>query len=178
MGRMTRAKATEIAEQMHIDEDAVLDLSSHAQETATLSTPKAEARPPLSDIAPNSGRSKQSTEADVERVKPATAKKGGKKGAKANKKNNTNPFGDSTTAAAEDPLEVIPDEIESVPSPASRAASDDLMKDEPERKCLCISTYPPRGHMTLMQGCPVQWRFLICQYTISDRTRHLRVPSA
>ncbi|KAK4496513.1 hypothetical protein PRZ48_012493 [Zasmidium cellare] len=131
MGRITRAKATEIAEKMHIDEDAVLDLPNDIQETTKPATPEAEDRPPLTDLAPNSGSSVSSEDLDAEPQKPAKSKKGGKKGAKASKKN-TSELADSTRTLSEERLEVIPDEIESVPSPASRAASDDLMKDEPE----------------------------------------------
>lgn len=152
MGRMTRSKATEIAETMHIDEDAVLDLPSDAQENTKPSVSEAEERPALSELAPNSTSSKQSEDTQAGQHKPAKGKKGGKKGTKGSKKDATG-FGMSTSVLADAPLEVITDEVESVPSPASKAASDDLVKDLPECKCLRISTYPPRGHMTLMQGC-------------------------
>lgn len=54
-GRMTRAKAAEVAEQLHIDEDAVLDLSSVAN------TPE-KAREPLGEITSNSTGSAQKEE--------------------------------------------------------------------------------------------------------------------
>ena len=155
MGRITRAKAAEI-ENVHINQDALPALPSDAQETANqFSTPDAEERPPLSELAPNSTtNAPQREELEDLQKKPAKGRKGGKKGAKASKKNlNGSPLGHSTNTPSDLIPDIIPDDIESVPSPASRAASDDLMKDEPERKCLCISTCPPRGHMTLMQGC-------------------------
>ena len=59
MGRVTRAKAAEIAERMHIDEDAVLDLS-HLEEKIAPTTPESSERSVLGNIAPNSADGKGS----------------------------------------------------------------------------------------------------------------------
>ena len=59
MGRMTRAKAAEVAERMHIDEDAVLDLSN-IEEKIDPTTPEPSERAVLGNIAPNSADSKKS----------------------------------------------------------------------------------------------------------------------
>lgn len=55
MGRMTRAKAAEVAERMHIDEDAALDLS---QSDIKPATPEPAERAVLGDLAPNSAEAK------------------------------------------------------------------------------------------------------------------------
>ncbi|KAM0711833.1 hypothetical protein Q7P35_001202 [Cladosporium inversicolor] len=59
MGRMTRAKAAEVAERMHIDEDAVLDMSN-IEENIDPATPAPGERAVLGNIAPNSADSKKS----------------------------------------------------------------------------------------------------------------------
>ena len=55
MGRMTRAKAAEVAERLHVDEDVVLDLSLSDINSAT---PEAAEREVLGNIAPNSAERK------------------------------------------------------------------------------------------------------------------------
>ena len=59
MGRMTRAKAAEVAERLHVDEDAVLDLSMSDINSAT---PEAAEREVLGSIAPNSAERKAPVE--------------------------------------------------------------------------------------------------------------------
>jgi hypothetical protein len=59
MGRMTRAKAAEVAERLHVDEDAVLDLSLSDINSAT---PEAAEREVLGNIAPNSAERKAPVE--------------------------------------------------------------------------------------------------------------------
>jgi hypothetical protein len=59
MARMTRAKAAEVAERLHVDEDAVLDLSLSDINSAT---PKAAEREVLGNIAPNSAERKAPVE--------------------------------------------------------------------------------------------------------------------
>ena len=59
MGRMTRAKAAEVAERMHIDENAVLDLSN-IEEKIDPATPQPTERAVLGNIAPNSADSNKS----------------------------------------------------------------------------------------------------------------------
>jgi hypothetical protein len=59
MGRMTRAKAAEVAEKMHIDEDAVLDMSN-IEEKIDPATPEPTERSVLGNIAPNSADGKGS----------------------------------------------------------------------------------------------------------------------
>jgi hypothetical protein len=59
MARMTRAKAAEVAERLHVDEDAVLDLSLSDINSAT---PEAAEREVLGNIAPNSAERKAPAE--------------------------------------------------------------------------------------------------------------------
>lgn len=56
---MTRAKAAEVAERMHVDEDAVLDMSN-IEEKIDPATPESTGRSVLGDIAPNSAEGKGS----------------------------------------------------------------------------------------------------------------------
>ena len=136
MGRMTRKKAAEVADQLHIDEDALLDIPSDdvALLKASASTPNPTDRAPLGELAPNSADSTSHSDDGVQELKKSVrGKKGSKKvGAKAKK----NGLGASTASqAAEDPQgEVLPDDNDSVPSPASERAAEDLMKDVPECK--------------------------------------------
>ena len=136
MGRVTRQKAAEIAEQLHIDEDALLDIPSDdiAAMKATASTPDPTDRAPLGELAPNSADSNSHSEDGGQELKKSVrGKKGVKKGGAKSKKNN---LGASTASqAAEDPQdEVLPDDNDAAPSPASEKAAEDLMKDIPECK--------------------------------------------
>lgn len=128
MGRMTRAKAAEVAEKMHIDEDAVLDLPSDAIDPAT---PSKSDRPALGELEPNSAGSAH-TDIDL----PTDLKKSAR-----SKKVDSDTRASETSASAESLLastlpEVMPDEVDVAGSPASRAASDDLAKDVPECELL------------------------------------------
>ncbi|KAM0715290.1 hypothetical protein Q7P37_008788 [Cladosporium fusiforme] len=62
MGRMTRAKAAAVAEQMHIEEDAVLELPSEATLASPDANPATPERAVLGEIAPNSTESKAPVE--------------------------------------------------------------------------------------------------------------------
>lgn len=153
MSRMTRKKAAEAAEQLHIDEDVLLELPSDEitlAAKAKAGTPDTRDRLPLGEIAPNSADSKsQSDDGAQESKKSVGGKKGAKKGGAKGKKNN---FGASTASqddvrAIEDAQEVLPDENDSAPSPASEKAAEDLMKDVPECKyCSCRNMGPSILH--------------------------------
>ena len=69
---MTRAKAAEVAERMHIDEDAVLDMSN-IEEKIEPATPEPTERAVLGNIAPNSADSNKS---DLAARKTRSKKKG------------------------------------------------------------------------------------------------------
>lgn len=91
MPRMTRAKAADLADALHIDEDATLECSGRTEGGS--STPIKTDRPILGELAPNSGGS-QEEDGEVEEFKKSTkGRKTSKKGAKG-KKNN---FAASTT---------------------------------------------------------------------------------
>lgn len=66
MGRVTRAQAAQVAEKLHIDEDAVLEMNSKAREVpGGTSTPEPRMnRTPLAEITPNSGGSGEDTGED------------------------------------------------------------------------------------------------------------------
>jgi hypothetical protein len=136
MGRVTRKKAAEIAEQLHIDEDALLNVSGDeaAIIKAKASTPDPTDRAPLGELAPNSADSNSHSEDGGQELKKSVrGKKGGKKGAVKGKKNNL--AASTASQPAEDPqYEVLPDDNDSAPSPASEKAAEDLMKDVPECK--------------------------------------------
>lgn len=85
MGRMTRAKAANLAEKLHVDEDAVLEMPEHDKNAiAKLETPEKDERPPLGEIAPNSGSGHEDEVADMKRS--TKGRKTAKKGAKGRKK--------------------------------------------------------------------------------------------
>lgn len=133
---MTRKKAAEVAEQLHIDEDALLDIPSDdvALLKAKASTPEPNDRAPLGELAPNSADSTSHSDDGVPELKKSVrGKKGGKKaGGKAKK---TDLTASTASQAAEDPQDnVLPEENDSAPSPASEKAAEDLMKDVPECK--------------------------------------------
>lgn len=132
MGRVTRKKAAEVAEALHIDEDEVLELEEEAASKSgiELVVEKSE-RAPLGELEANSIDSKsQSDDGRQEFKKSARGKKGGKKSAKG-KKN----LAASTASPAYildvsvNQPEVLPDENDSTPSPASEKAAEDLLKD-------------------------------------------------
>ena len=159
MGRVTRKKAAEIAERLHVDEDAVLDMNAgDAAIKAKLGTPEERDRSPLGEIAPNSAESNSQPEEEqepVEELKKSTRgrKAGVKKGAAKGKNNNLA----ASTATMPEEGDVVPDDNESAPSPASEKAAEELLNAETEGEFVsrlsmrCESI--PVGHMTLMQGC-------------------------
>jgi hypothetical protein len=135
MGRMTRKKAAEVAEQLHIDEDQLLELPSDDAVILKTSSdgPGGRARSPLGEIALNSTDNTSDDSTDLR--KSTRSRTGGRKGGKG-KKNN---FATSTTSKpyefdynATDNIE--PDENDSAPSPASEKAAEDLLKDIPKCK--------------------------------------------
>lgn len=80
MPRLTRAKAAEVAEQMHVDEDAILE------ENMKVGTPEPSDRNALEDLAPNSAGSGKDESREVAQLKKSTrGRKAGKKGGKGKK---------------------------------------------------------------------------------------------
>lgn len=139
MGRMTRAKAAEVAETLHIDEDVLLELEGENENMIDVK-PTKEAqveqneRAPLGELEVNSTDGKsQSDDGSQELRKSTRGKKGSKKGVKG-KRNN---LAASTASQLEVPdtttqdQEVLPDENDSEPSPASEKAAEDLLRDIP-----------------------------------------------
>ena len=152
MSRVTRKKAAEIAEQLHVDEDAVLDMNAeNAAIKAKLATPEPNnGRSPLGEIAPNSAESRNAEEEPIAELKKSTrGRKAGKKGGAKSKKNALA----ASTATTPEEGNIVPDDDESAPSPASETAAEELISTEPERKCTSQYGIIPEGHMTLMQGC-------------------------
>ncbi|KAK4549944.1 hypothetical protein LTR36_005245 [Oleoguttula mirabilis] len=136
MGRMTRAKAAEVAEKLHVDEDVVLGLPSENGGVVLNRTPEKVDRSPLVEIAPNSG-SGQDDEAETTALRQSTrSRKGGKRGVKGKK-------GLGASTASQPETELVPDEKEAVSSPASEATMEDLVKDEPT-----VDTTPSHGSDT------------------------------
>lgn len=129
MSRITRAKAAEVAEKMHIDEDALLKLNSHDRKDILLQS-TSDDRAPLCEVSPNSASSRNDAEAQLVQTTPE--KKVKKRGRKGKKTNNTLSASTASAAPEDDEADVIPDEIQAAQSPASQAASDDLVKDIPE----------------------------------------------
>lgn len=84
MTRMTRARAAEVAETLHVDEDAVLGIPDEKISSLKPATPPRErSRSPLGELAPNSAESKES---EHPAEKQTRGRKGGKKTAKGKKK--------------------------------------------------------------------------------------------
>jgi hypothetical protein len=87
----------------------------------------------LGELAPNSADSKsQSDDAAHELKRSIRGRKGGKKAAKGKQ----NDLAASTASRVDisnenDAGAVLPDEMDSAPSPASEKAAEDLMKDVP-----------------------------------------------
>lgn len=142
MGRVTRKKAAEIAEQLHVDEDVVLDMNADdAGVKGKLATPEHGVRSPLGELAPNSAESKNLEEEPVEEVKKSTrGRKAGKKGAAKGKKNN---LAESTATLPKD-FDIVPDDSDSAPSPASEKAAEDMTTPETECKSSHINVARPR----------------------------------
>ena len=146
MSRITRAKAAEVAEQLHIDEDALLELNSHDRKDILFANSISEERAPLCEVSPNSASSNHDSEAQLVNTTPE--KKVKKRGRKGKKTNILAASTASATPADDGEAEVIPDEIQAAQSPASQAASDDLVKDIPE--CKLCSNRPLLLRLSLM----------------------------
>jgi hypothetical protein len=128
---MTRAKAAEVAAVLHIDEDALLELPGNTAEKPGQATPDGVHRRPLGEIAGNNGSIKDEKENAMRNTRAAVKSK--MMAEDSAEKNNDIADECASLAHAEDQSgEVIPDTIESVPSPASEAAAEDLMKVIPE----------------------------------------------
>lgn len=121
---MTRAKAAEVAEKLHVDEDVVLGLQSENGGVVLNKTPERVERSPLGDITPNSGGAGEDAEADTAELRKSTrSRKAGKKGGKG-KKNNLGASIASQPEMTEDLPEAVPDEREAASSPAREVAQD------------------------------------------------------
>ena len=93
---MTRARVAEVAETLHVDEDAVLEIPDEEISHLKPATPPQErSRSPLGELALNSAESKDSEQLAE---KSARGRKGGKKAAKGKKKD----LSASTASQAED----------------------------------------------------------------------------
>ncbi|KAI7278690.1 hypothetical protein KC345_g5833 [Hortaea werneckii] len=111
MGRMTRRKAAEYAEKFHVDEDAVLEMPEHDENgMAKLDTPKKDERPPLGEIAPNSGSGHEEEVADMK--KSTKGRKTAKKGSKGRKKDLAASANIGTEVEDEDAKPVVEDAAE------------------------------------------------------------------
>lgn len=136
MGRVTRKKAAEIAEQLHVDEDAVLDMNTdEAAVKANLAAPQHSDRSPLGELEPNSAESENPEEDPVEEFRKSTrSRKAGKKGTAKGKKNDLA----AGVATLPEQAETVPDYNDAAPSPASEKAAEELISPEPE--CESISS--------------------------------------
>ncbi|KAI7231732.1 hypothetical protein KC330_g6263 [Hortaea werneckii] len=122
MGRMTRAKAADLAEKLHVDEDAVLEMPEHDENAiAKRETPKKDERPPLGEIAPNSGSGPEDEVADLK--KSTKGRKTAKKGVKGRKKD--------LAASANVQTEVEEEEEKPVIEDAGEEALSEETNDEP-----------------------------------------------
>lgn len=162
MSRMTRSRAAGVAESLHIDGDVVLELQSENRlPLVKEDTPEPHDRAPLGELAPNSGDNKAQSHDVDQSLKSSTR---GRKGGKTGQRKKTN-LAASTTASPgdtqHDHQEILRDESDSVPSPASEQAAEDLMHDMSH-----CELYIPDAmhlhyrHMTLMQGCSrhIAWK--------------------
>ncbi|KAI7603768.1 hypothetical protein KC346_g11738, partial [Hortaea werneckii] len=122
MGRMTRRKVAEYAEKFHVDEDAVLEMSDHDENAIPkLDTPKKDERPPLGEIAPNSGSGPEDEVADMK--KSTKGRKTAKKGSKGIKKD--------LAASVNVQTEVEEEEAKPVVEDAAEEALNEEHSDEP-----------------------------------------------
>lgn len=129
MGRMTRAKAAEVAEKLHIDEDAVLELpGEHGVVDVKSQSPESEERTVLGEIANNSGGSRADDDSETAELKRSTrGRKAGRKGGKGKK----GVLAASTASTASlleegEGVEVVADGREAGLSPASEVDADGL----------------------------------------------------
>lgn len=154
MGRITRKKAAEVAEALHIDEDAVLEAGDENEDVNILKAAKKHHleqndREPLGELETNSAESKsQSDDATQELKKSTRGKKGSKRGAKG-KKNNLAASTASQMDIPEVPTDlqdVMPDENDATPSPASEKAAEELLKDVPDSELYQYENAPLKAH--------------------------------
>lgn len=126
MGRMTRAKAAEVAEKLHVDEDAVLEMpDENVAANEKTETPKRDDRAPLGEIAPNSGSGHEDEVADMK--KSTRSRKGGRKGAKGKK--------DNFVSSANGQTEAQDEEIEAAPAIEEPAVSPDAAQGVTQIVC-------------------------------------------
>lgn len=163
MPRLTRAKAAEVAEQLHIDEDAVLELHQADDENhlagggnlngddqnSILASPKR--RPALVEIAQNStrtGRAATVTFIDADdgenddntligKPTTTTTKRGGRKaghnGGRQRSALRAKHHDDDDDAAIV--AEILPDDMDAPLSPASLRAAEELLLRREEDMC-------------------------------------------
>jgi hypothetical protein len=128
MTRTTRAKAAQLAEELHVDPDALLEQDAKdTLDTGKVVTPNKDERAPLGEIGPNHGGFKEDEGEAAELKKSTRGRKPGKKGAKGKKKNNDGELGASTASQPEgtvtEGFEVAVDHQEADVSPASNSAA-------------------------------------------------------
>ncbi|EGP82985.1 uncharacterized protein MYCGRDRAFT_111542 [Zymoseptoria tritici IPO323] len=129
MGRMTRAKAAEVAGMLHVHEDALLEPPCDNPEMAGQVNPDGLNRKPLGEISGNIGISEDNDNEMGDIGGAVKSKKVMEQNVEC--QNETSSNYTSLAQAGDRPGEVMPDSVESVPSPASEAAAEDLMKDAP-----------------------------------------------
>lgn len=137
MGRVTRKQAAEIAEQLHVDEDAVLDMEeSKAAAKARSSTPDINSRPALGEIEPNSAESKSVDREPAQDLKKSTrSRKGAKKAGARSKKNALTESTASPPDTEQDGgIGITPDDHDFAPSSASEKAADELTNSTAQSK--------------------------------------------
>lgn len=133
MSRMTRAKLAKVAQELHVDEDALLAVPEDlAADAAASSAPD---RPPLGEIAHNSGIYKPGDEEAPETVKTGKESIHPKKKLHDSKKQAT-AITSSTAITPSHSPDILPDNNESASSPASIVAAEDSMKSVPTCKWL------------------------------------------
>jgi len=132
MPRMTRAKAHEVAEQLHIDGDAVLELPSESNNVdyRASRTPEPADRMPLGELLPNSGGNSAEEDQSTALRKSTRGQKGRKKGRRTDKSMKVKD--DDVAAAAQSEIvgelsEIASDGKEVASSPANAEAAEDVM---------------------------------------------------
>lgn len=123
---MTRKKAAELAESVHIDENVSQENEKDSAQEKVLMTPAPGDRPALGELAPNSADSKSADEGNGQELQKSTrGKKGTKKGGKKAKKADPAAIAAVDEEAQEEAPEDAADDNESMSSPASEEAAEE-----------------------------------------------------
>ncbi|KAK5107892.1 hypothetical protein LTR62_000551 [Meristemomyces frigidus] len=136
MPRMTRAKAAEVAEQLHVDEDVVLDMPIDDDTIAALRTQTPE-RSPLHEITHNSGGSKDEESEVASKKKSTRGKKAGR-----NAKGKKVAFDGSTN---EQGAEASIDEVENTQAVTPSQESHVQMNEAPSSQDATVEEESPES---------------------------------